>query len=124
MIRRPPRSTRTDTLFPYTTLFRSAQYFRHTFSLFRGRRYNARLFWRVPGTQPTKASAACRLAVRCHCWEQAALAGQPFPTCGRWLGCTPPAGPLAGSGRTVGQRRLLVEGGERTSEVVGKSVSV
>src|SRR3546814_11840998 len=35
MIRRPPRSTRTDTLFPYTTLFRSAQVFgaryaRHT----------------------------------------------------------------------------------------------
>src|SRR3546814_6401954 len=30
MIRRPPRSTRTDTLFPYTTLFRSkaANYFR------------------------------------------------------------------------------------------------
>src|SRR3546814_6689008 len=25
MIRRPPRSTRTDTLFPYTTLFRSIQ---------------------------------------------------------------------------------------------------
>src|SRR3546814_12089988 len=29
MIRRPPRSTRTDTLFPYTTLFRS-----HSFSRF------------------------------------------------------------------------------------------
>src|SRR3546814_4392815 len=33
MIRRPPRSTRTDTLFPYTTLFRSLLYpkeaFRH-----------------------------------------------------------------------------------------------
>src|SRR3546814_8220471 len=36
MIRRPPRSTRTDTLFPYTTLFRSleadgleGQYFRN-----------------------------------------------------------------------------------------------
>src|SRR3546814_16934581 len=28
MIRRPPRSTRTDTLFPYTTLFRSALCFR------------------------------------------------------------------------------------------------
>src|SRR3546814_12849438 len=27
MIRRPPRSTRTDTLFPYTTLFRSASTF-------------------------------------------------------------------------------------------------
>src|SRR3546814_15756743 len=26
MIRRPPRSTRTDTLFPYTTLFRSGRY--------------------------------------------------------------------------------------------------
>src|SRR3546814_16174245 len=26
MIRRPPRSTRTDTLFPYTTLFRSSQF--------------------------------------------------------------------------------------------------
>src|SRR3546814_18643878 len=26
MIRRPPRSTRTDTLFPYTTLFRSVYY--------------------------------------------------------------------------------------------------
>src|SRR3546814_9256621 len=27
MIRRPPRSTRTDTLFPYTTLFRSDRLF-------------------------------------------------------------------------------------------------
>src|SRR3546814_17437969 len=26
MIRRPPRSTRTDTLFPYTTLFRSVMF--------------------------------------------------------------------------------------------------
>src|SRR3546814_10790165 len=29
MIRRPPRSTRTDTLFPYTTLFRSDSLFLH-----------------------------------------------------------------------------------------------
>src|SRR3546814_7385370 len=29
MIRRPPRSTRTDTLFPYTTLFRSLRGLRH-----------------------------------------------------------------------------------------------
>src|SRR3546814_1386040 len=29
MIRRPPRSTRTDTLFPYTTLFRSGGHFGH-----------------------------------------------------------------------------------------------
>src|SRR3546814_15030396 len=32
MIRRPPRSTRTDTLFPYTTLFRSFSL--NTLSLF------------------------------------------------------------------------------------------
>src|SRR3546814_1304749 len=32
MIRRPPRSTRTDTLFPYTTLFRSA-YAPHEFQI-------------------------------------------------------------------------------------------
>src|SRR3546814_17934754 len=30
IIRRPPRSTRTDTLFPYTTLFRSRQFRRWT----------------------------------------------------------------------------------------------
>src|SRR3546814_2653996 len=31
MIRRPPRSTRTDTLFPYTTLFRSGDKFSEYF---------------------------------------------------------------------------------------------
>src|SRR3546814_4360017 len=34
MIRRPPRSTRTDTLFPYTTLFRSIM---HQHDVARGR---------------------------------------------------------------------------------------
>src|SRR3546814_19662828 len=34
MIRRPPRSTRTDTLFPYTTLFRSAAADRRNLRLF------------------------------------------------------------------------------------------
>src|SRR3546814_2189169 len=38
MIRRPPRSTRTDTLFPYTTLFRSAD--RHMYHpYFRGKQF-------------------------------------------------------------------------------------
>src|SRR3546814_17110309 len=36
MIRRPPRSTRTDTLFPYTTLFRSVQ---------RSRKLRLRALW-------------------------------------------------------------------------------
>src|SRR3546814_1611023 len=34
MIRRPPRSTRTDTLFPYTTLFRSSGSGSHAFGTF------------------------------------------------------------------------------------------
>src|SRR3546814_18966798 len=33
MIRRPPRSTRTDTLFPYTTLFRSCHAERRSVAL-------------------------------------------------------------------------------------------
>src|SRR3546814_1255926 len=33
MIRRPPRSTRTDTLFPYTTLFRSLKRLRQLLAL-------------------------------------------------------------------------------------------
>src|SRR3546814_678321 len=33
MIRRPPRSTRTDTLFPYTTLFRSIENLAHRLNL-------------------------------------------------------------------------------------------
>src|SRR3546814_3039904 len=40
MIRRPPRSTRTDTLFPYTTLFRSQDLDEDdVFTLMRGRRW-------------------------------------------------------------------------------------
>src|SRR3546814_13089171 len=37
MIRRPPRSTRTDTLLPYTTLFRSRAGARATLRALRGR---------------------------------------------------------------------------------------
>src|SRR3546814_1293424 len=33
MLRRPPRSTRTDTLFPYTTLFRSYQVFKRQLNI-------------------------------------------------------------------------------------------
>src|SRR3546814_18211850 len=44
MIRRPPRSTRTDTLFPYTTLFRSSVQPMKAWSFFSesasGRQYN------------------------------------------------------------------------------------
>src|SRR3546814_1612567 len=38
MIRRPPRSTRTDTLFPYTTLFRSLRDLHRSANMVGGRR--------------------------------------------------------------------------------------
>src|SRR3546814_1318196 len=41
MIRRPPRSTRTDTLFPYTTLFRSR--FKHQLRRADGRKMNIKI---------------------------------------------------------------------------------
>src|SRR3546814_10284473 len=37
MLRRPPRSTRTDTLFPYTTLFRSQLHAAHALGIERRR---------------------------------------------------------------------------------------
>src|SRR3546814_20425687 len=59
MIRRPPRSTRTDTLFPYTTLFRSPALLRQPeLCLAQGRcqpyaqpvwRLAVGLAWRIPG---------------------------------------------------------------------------
>src|SRR3546814_7336647 len=54
MIRRPPRSTRTDTLFPYTTLFRSA---------LRGRgRGCAQRRARAPAARPRRLRGADRRA--------------------------------------------------------------
>src|SRR3546814_9700992 len=48
MIRRPPRSTRTDTLFPYTTLFRSP--FRGIVSILLKKRFwVTRLLSMLPG---------------------------------------------------------------------------
>src|SRR3546814_14864150 len=51
MIRRPPRSTRTDTLFPYTTLFRSriaVQFMTPVMLLTDGYIANAAEPWAVP----------------------------------------------------------------------------
>src|SRR3546814_20824481 len=53
MIRRPPRSTRTDTLFPYTTLFRSPGY---TQILINGER--------VPGTNNDRSFFMDRILER------------------------------------------------------------
>src|SRR3546814_12394891 len=58
MLRRPPRSTRTDTLFPYTTLFRSAAHMRAG---------EAKLFTQKLNEQGARLNLALRrLAVHRH----------------------------------------------------------
>src|SRR3546814_954378 len=47
MIRRPPRSTRTDPLFPYTTLFRSTGYC-----------YGGSIAWRMAQISPDLAASS------------------------------------------------------------------
>src|SRR3546814_18775853 len=49
MIRRPPRSTRTDTLFPYTTLFRSLD---HSDDIFSNAGGGFRDFTRIASSSP------------------------------------------------------------------------
>src|SRR3546814_3514840 len=48
MIRRPPRSTRTDTLFPYTTLFRSPHVHNIRFLRTQAERLDRRLVYAWP----------------------------------------------------------------------------
>src|SRR3546814_12514780 len=71
MIRRPPRSTRTDTLFPYTTLVRSAVPPRH----------------RIPDHQDTPPPHAGTAPVRCTPANQPP---RPCPTDAVWLRRRPP----------------------------------
>src|SRR3546814_13658499 len=89
MIRRPPRSTRTDTLFPYTTLFRS----RHQAALpYRGDECGVRVMlvtslrtrrWIIPKGWPEKNLLPHELAAR-EAFEEAGITGivdsKPFGT--------------------------------------------
>src|SRR3546814_18579457 len=86
MIRRPPRSTRTDTLFPYTTLFRS----RYSIS-----------FTGAAGLPITKLPAAVWVTVRVQ-----------SPACG--AGAAAPASittPISASNRVMNALSVLVENG-------------
>src|SRR3546814_5392360 len=61
MRRRPPRSKRTDTLCPYTTLFRSAN------AVIRRGRGKPRPFFLYPGdARPSRASGLRRVAAPCR----------------------------------------------------------
>src|SRR3546814_10927436 len=60
MVRRSPRSTRTDTLFPYTTLFRSAGDPGLLRAMAAARRHLAATPARLPAGQRRLLVAACR----------------------------------------------------------------
>src|SRR3546814_1384755 len=72
MIRRPPRSTRTDTLFPYTTLFRSGggEAVETAYKL-------VKQYWKLQG-RPTKHKIVSR-AVAYHGTPQGALSITGIP---------------------------------------------
>src|SRR3546814_5226460 len=91
MIRRPPRSTRTDTLFPYTTLFRSlcGRHRRHD------RQGCAHLFRRRPISRPIPFLPMLAWGGGpCEAWWRGKCAGHaPFPSTTAFSGVPPPPSP-------------------------------
>src|SRR3546814_6099100 len=71
MIRRPPRSTRTDTLFPYTTLFRSGG--QGLFGLHRRRAEMARQICARSHAEPLRSGARSRKRSEEHTSELQSL---------------------------------------------------
>src|SRR3546814_19924815 len=91
MIRRPPRSTRTDTLFPYTTLFRSSC---HWWAIISNicRPASIFSFLATDGSCPSESATAC------HPW------GGPSRT-RRWVSTS-----LYGLGAGLSERALASAG--------------
>src|SRR3546814_17360225 len=92
MIRRPPRSTRTDTLFPYTTLFRFA-------------RNRARPFHDHPRGDPARIGRAARFRRRAR--QNRAAGFLTRATRGERFGSTlnaAPAPPISASQRSATRR--------------------
>src|SRR3546814_3950997 len=81
MIRRPPRSTRTDTLFPYTTLFRSVErgVARLSCHTARARTDLCSLRHENPGSAGLAGRAGRKRRSRAGQWEISALAGSGDP---------------------------------------------
>src|SRR3546814_11427817 len=64
MIRRPPRSTRTDTLFPYTTLFRSCRQFSEQLVQYPGARGRRRRRRDRPGSRSEEHTSELQSLMR------------------------------------------------------------
>src|SRR3546814_18648951 len=119
MIRLPPRSTRTDTLFPYTTLFRSALYRGQAAAALSRRRYR----------RPGAGRGAARLSRRADARRAAARYGPAH----RLIVFVSGAGPLpptpvqhndlgGGGGGWAGAAPGFRVGADRKSAVEGKQV--
>src|SRR3546814_12485339 len=105
MIRRPPRSTRTDTLFPYTTLFRSAEQAEHGVEQRAGQRPQRQhrqaavkqgiascpAREAAPGTDPAPPAALLAVAVPRHTRRLVAVAARPNPDTASPAGRAPQA---------------------------------
>src|SRR3546814_2017513 len=77
MIRRPPRSTRTDTLFPYTTLFRSSRKRQSAFvwntlggGLKAGRAAESRRNTHRSEEHTSELQSLMRLSYAVFCWKK------------------------------------------------------
>src|SRR3546814_5224501 len=99
MIRRPPRSTRTDTLFPYTTLFRS----RFAGNTGHGGECRARQRWPVAAHQAFDEVFDERISIRlveyAACFEAFDMADEVTMIDGRRLRCAIAADALGDVGR-------------------------
>src|SRR3546814_17915523 len=91
MIRRPPRSTRTDTLFPYTTLFRSRNTGTMRLRSWRLTGNQNRCGWRElkdrPGTQRQHISADIAPAhffKQCLEWNHVFDGSSQLPALAKW----------------------------------------
>src|SRR3546814_11971642 len=73
MIRRPPRSTRTDTLFPYTTLFRSrVLHWRSPFhALMCWSRFRIKWIGSIPTSRAGRPACPCGSGPECKSKQQA-----------------------------------------------------
>src|SRR3546814_4126728 len=112
MIRRPPRSTRTDTLFPYTTLFRSRRPsdspLRYTSSGVYASRHDDQRVGIGHAAFHVKRTMPC-LSRRCHLFARAPPLGK-HPD-----GVAPRI--MARSGKQIGKRGDSPRSEEHTSEL-------
>src|SRR3546814_8442317 len=109
MIRRPPRSTRTDTLFPYTTLFRSG--FMRVLTPAFVERFNGRLINIHPSLLPAFPGL--------HTHQQALATGV------QWHGCTIHfVTPVLDHGPSVAQGVVPVLADDSPDDLAGRVLKV